>query len=131
LNEFGLFGSPDAAWRVVPADETDHFELFAYRVAPILFDERGDRPMRVADLRVDPALEDYLSLGFDAVSRSGTTFFECSPLSCNSAATEMATNEHCLFPTLEAAMTGARRFARGNWEPGPYFVLEVLASSIA
>jgi hypothetical protein len=52
--------------------------------------------------------------------------FECSPLSCNAMATEMDTNEYCLFDSLEAAVAGAARFSIEQPEPGDYYVIEVL-----
>jgi hypothetical protein len=41
-------------------------------------------------------------------------------------ASEMPVNEHCLFPTLDAAIAGAVRFAAEQPEPGDYYVVEVL-----
>jgi len=41
-------------------------------------------------------------------------------------AEEILTNQYCLFPTIEAAIAGAERFAREQPEPGDYFVVEVL-----
>jgi hypothetical protein len=35
-------------------------------------------------------------------------------------------NEHCLFPTFDAAIAGAERFAVEQPEPGDYYVVEVL-----
>jgi hypothetical protein len=52
--------------------------------------------------------------------------FECSPLSCNSMASEMTANESCLFHSLEAAIAGAMRFSIEQPEPGDYYVVEVL-----
>ena len=64
-------------------------------------------------------------LGYDV-----TTFFvgtspECSPLSCNSLATEIAVNRHCLFDTFEQAVgaLGAGKF--DDSEPGPFRVFAV------
>ena len=51
---------------------------------------------------------------------------ECSPLSCSSMAIEIPTNEHCLFPTLDAALHGADLFSREQPESGDYYVVEVL-----
>jgi hypothetical protein len=70
--------------------------------------------------------KDFLSVGFDAVARSHD-FFECSPLSCNGGAATFATNDACLFQALEEALAAAKEFSTGNWEPGPYWVVEVLS----
>jgi hypothetical protein len=65
-------------------------------------------------------------VGFDAVSKSTGSSFEHSPLFCNHAALTLAHNEHCLFATLDEAVAGALAFSGGNWEPGPYYVAQVL-----
>ncbi|MBX9667073.1 MAG: hypothetical protein K2X93_05610 [Candidatus Obscuribacterales bacterium] len=41
--------------------------------------------------------------GFDVVTYTADSSAECSPLSCNSLATEIDVNEHCLFRTFEEA----------------------------
>jgi hypothetical protein len=41
-------------------------------------------------------------------------------------AAELETAAGCLFATVEAAIGGARQFAREQPEPGDYYVLEVL-----
>jgi hypothetical protein len=66
-------------------------------------------------------------LGFDVATFSGGTRPECSPLSCNSLAAELSTNEHCLFATLDAALRALDdgRFDRS--EPGPFRVIAVYA----
>jgi hypothetical protein len=81
-----------------------------------------------ANVQPDPIPLEFVSLGFDAISRCRPEIlgFDCSPLSCNSMADQMPTNEHCLFSALEAAIAGAERFAREQPEPGSYFVVEVL-----
>jgi hypothetical protein len=80
----------------------------------------------VPRLPVEPLPASFVSLGFDAVSKSVASFFECSLLSCNSMAAEMPVNRFCLLDTLEEAMALAERCSRGEAEPGPYYVLEVL-----
>jgi hypothetical protein len=68
------------------------------------------------------------SLGFDCVGKSMYTAlgFECSPLSCNEMASEIAANQFCLFTDLDGAIAGAERFAVEQPEPGDYYVVEVL-----
>lgn len=67
-------------------------------------------------------------IGYDVVSRSGGHLFECSPLSCNGGWQQFAVNEFCLFASLPEALRGAVTFSGPGWEPGPYFVVEVLRS---
>jgi len=42
-------------------------------------------------------------------------------------ALEVAVNRHCLVDSLEVAQELARRFSVEEPEPGPYYVVEVLA----
>jgi hypothetical protein len=46
-------------------------------------------------------------------------------------ATEMDTNEYCLFHSLDAAVAGATRFSIEQPEPGDYYVIEVLENLLA
>jgi hypothetical protein len=81
-----------------------------------------------SDVHPDPIPLSFESLGFDSVNKSMESVlgFECSPLSCNSMAAEMRTNEYCLFHSLDAAIVGATRFSIEQPEPGDYYVVEVL-----
>ena len=128
-NALGWFNSVADALRVVPDGDLAHYRLFAYRIHPELF--RGDGGVLFTppdDVRPDPLPVGFHSLGFDSASRSSEQglSFECSPLSCNGFASELSVNEHCLFPTLQAAITGSERFAVEQPEPGDYYVVEVL-----
>jgi hypothetical protein len=124
-NEMFVYDSPELAWSVVPEVDKDRYTLFAYRLAPCLFDEKGEEAWPLPELSVSP-LPTYFSLvGYDAVSRTYDACFECSPLSCNSMAKLYPVNEHCLVDSLDAAISMARDFAVGQCEPGPYCVVEV------
>jgi hypothetical protein len=68
----------------------------------------------------------FMSLGFDVVNKTVSAFFECSPLSCNGMANEVAVNRFCLVEDLVEAIALADRFSRDEPEPGPYYVLDVL-----
>jgi len=116
-NGLGFYNSPTAA-------EAAGFEVFAYRILPVKFTKSGQESYTLPDLAVAPAAG-FVSIGFDAVSRS-QSFFECSPLSCNYLAKEMEVNESCLIAGLDQAIATAERFAREEPEPGPYYVIEVL-----
>src|SRR5882672_3042280 len=111
-NEFGWFNSIADATRVVPQPDQAAYRLFAYRVAPYIY-RGGDRlDFQVpAHVRPVPIPVDFVSRGFDAVSKSDqlTLGLSCSPLSCNYLASEIPTNEFCLFPSVEAAAAGAER----------------------
>src|ERR1700752_379443 len=113
-NEFGWFNRACDALAVVRPDQNAEFRLFAYRIYPQLF-RTGERHEMVIppDVHPDPIPASFKSLGFDSVNKSMPSVlgFECSPLSCNSMADEMAVNQYCLFDSLEAAIAGAIRFS--------------------
>jgi hypothetical protein len=128
-NRLGWFNSVEDAISVVPADQRGAFRLFAYRMCPESF--RGRTRVAFAlpdDVEPEPLPAGFRSIGFDSASRSSwdSLSLECSPLSCNGLAAELLVNEHCLFPTLDAAMAAAERFAVEQPEPGDYYVVEVL-----
>ena len=128
-NGLGWFNRVDDAWSVVRAADREAYRLFAYRVYPEVFRGRMRVPFEPpADVRPETLPGTFQSMGFDCASRSSDAALglECSPLSCNEMAAEMPVNEHCLFPTLDAAIAGAERFAIEQPEPGDYYVVEVL-----
>jgi hypothetical protein len=133
-NEFGWFNRVSDALAVVPVDEVADYRLFGYRIYPQIF-RAGARHELIVPLNVrpDPIPETFELLGFDSVSKSMESVlgFECSPLSCNSMATEIDTNEYCLFHSLLAALAGATRFSIEQPEPGDYYVVEVLENRLA
>jgi hypothetical protein len=123
LNAWGLRDAPEMLPNV--ADTM----IRAYKLIALRFDADGEHDLPISDV-IAPPDHHFVSIGWDAVSRSVTPFFECSPLSCNGLVDEadvlgFAVNEHCLFKTCDDAMRGARVFAAGRGEPGPYYVLEV------
>ncbi len=65
------------------------------------------------------------SLGFDIVCYCSSYWAECSPLSCNHLAEQFDTNDHCLLPTLSAAIELLEQDALARCEPGPYRIIEV------
>lgn len=123
-NGLGFFDSETLALQVVTTDR-DAFNLYAYRIVPLEFDEGVVRPWQPPVGSIDLDLGDYESLGCDIASRSAGCNFECSPLSCNGAAVDFPVNRHCLIPDVAAAYRAAVEISRGNYEPGPYHLLEV------
>ncbi len=124
-NDWGLFNSPADAQSVVPPGSSQ-YALFAYRLLPLRFVDGRSERLAIPELTVVPPGPDFLPLGFDAVSRLYSAFFECSPLSCNGLADEVEVNRFCLVDGLERAAALAERFSREQPEPGAYYVLEVL-----
>jgi len=124
-NSFGLFDTVALAESVVPPAQAVDFEVFAYSLLGEAFAE--GKPTEGIGLTAQPEqlAEDFSVVGYDAVSKSISDFFECSPLSCNGVAQHLTTNDLCLFPTFDEAQQGAREFSFGQWEPGTYYVIEV------
>ena len=66
--------------------------------------------------------------GYDIVTFYARTSAECSPLSCNSLATEVETNRHCLLPSLENAQQVLVEGKVKNTEPEPYRIFAVYSA---
>ncbi len=63
--------------------------------------------------------------GFDVVTFYTGTTAECSPLSCNSLASEIRVNEHCLLASEQEAIELLESGRFEHSEPGPYRVFAV------
>jgi hypothetical protein len=127
-NALWVFDDEATARAVVPAAEVSNFELFAFRMFPVQFNHGKEEPFAIPPMQVQPLPLSYARLGYDAVSRTYENAFECSPLSCNYAAQQIPVNRFCLLDDAERALRLARRFSdpEQGYEPGPYFVVEVL-----
>lgn len=128
MNPHGLFSSESEAASAV-SKHGAQFDICVYRVFHRGFDEEGEFPLQLTPTRALDTPADFARLGFDVVTDNSTmdgqVLFGCSPLSCNGAAQEFSVNRYCLFDRLEQAISAARRFAVGGYEPGPYLVVEV------
>ncbi len=130
-NGYWLFDSPQAILEVAKENSLDlvNTRLFYYEIHELEYDEDDHswKPFAaVPSLKthvVEPGTK-HLE-GYDIVTFSCRTSPECSPLSCNSLAAEVETNEHCLLPSFEKAtqLLADGRFK--NSEPGPYRVFAV------
>jgi hypothetical protein len=128
-NGLGWFNHVADALSVIPEARRGEFRLFAYRIHPEVFSGRERAAFAPPDdVKPEPLPAGFETIGFDSASRSSlqASGLECSPLSCNGLAAELTVNEHCLFPSLDAAIAGAQRFAVEQPEPGDYYVVEVL-----
>lgn len=125
-NEWWLYNSVQEALSVVPPAESDLYTMFAYRFEAAIYDGGKKETFDLPDFDIDPLSSDATTIGFDVVSRSCGSTFECSPLSCNHMAEEIVVNPHCLLDTYEKAIEIALRFSIEEPEPGPFFVAEVI-----
>ncbi len=104
-------------------------KLFFYEAYERQFD--ADRSEWVVfepehSFKTDVVIPDLRKLeGFDVVTFSVRTSAECSPLSCNSLAERVQTNEHCLLPTLKSAQQLLEQGTFENTEPSPYRIFAV------
>ena len=63
--------------------------------------------------------------GYDVVTFYAQTSPECSPLSCNSLASEVETNSHCLLKSFEDARMLLENGTFNDSEPGPRRIFAV------
>ena len=121
-NEFGFFDSEGLALSIL--DDAGPYDLYAYKMFPLQFSDGEVVPYTI-HVNLTTVLASFDFLGYDPVSRSAGSFPECSPLSCNNAASDFKVNEYCLIQDLEPAYQAAIQISKGNYEPGPYHLFEV------
>ena len=66
--------------------------------------------------------------GYDVTTFQNGNSPECSPLSCNSLAEEVPTNQHCLLASFEQAHRLLEAGTFKNSEPGPFRILAVYST---
>jgi hypothetical protein len=124
-NSLGFYDSEQTALSLV-ANDPDQYDQYAYEMFLFCFLDRSVEVVE-ADFQIGKVPPDYEFLGYDIVTKSVSDFFECSPLSCNHAAEDFATNAHCLLDDetqayralLDISMAGS------GVEPGPYYLFKV------
>ena len=112
---------------VLPEAEAVDYRLLAYKKLPLRFEGGAVIPIEVSQTSVKPLDSRFVFIGFDPVSNSIGSQFECSPLSCNHGAEERNVNRYCLLESRDEAVRMAAECSDPvyGWEPGPYFVIEV------
>lgn len=124
-NDFGFYDTEELARLVIPGDSAE-YDLYAYELFPLFwFDQEAEALERIAERGAPPP--DYAFLGYDIVTKSSSHVFECSPLSCNGAASEFPTNASCLIDDEEQAHQAVLRMSQpdSGVEPGPYYLFKV------
>jgi hypothetical protein len=124
-NEMWVYDTPELAWSVVAESARGEFDLYAYQMFPVQFDDGQQQPLEIPSLQVTPLPSSFERLGLDVVSRSCGLSFECSPLSCNHMAEHVPVSRYCLVGDADVAFRLAAEFEAGGCEPGPYYVVEV------
>jgi hypothetical protein len=130
-NGYWLFASPQIILELAASQQADlsGMTTFYYEVYKQEYDETTKgwsmfSPEVEFKTAVVPPREKRLA-GFDVVTFSVKTSPECSPLSCNSSATKISVNEHCLLNTLDEAKCALETEKFRNTEPGPYRIFAV------
>ncbi len=130
-NGYWLFDSPEAIREVANEHAIDLMDtkLFFYEVYELEYDE-NERSWNTfsseSSFETHVRHPDTRTLeGYDVVTFNGHTCPECSPLSCNSLASEIETNRNCLLPSFESAKTLLDEGKFENSEPGPYRIFAV------
>ena len=130
-NGYWLFDSPAVIRSLAHehAISLEGMKLFYYEAHDLQYDDASGKWI---SFEAEPSFETNIqpptaaSLeGFDVTTFSVGTSPECSPLSCNRLAADLATNSHCLFPTFEAAVQALEEGRFKNSEPGPYRIIGV------
>ncbi len=141
-NDLGFYDTELSAVSVVSEDDLKKYELFAYKLYPVKFDQGEIVKFTIKSKAVED-LSSYTFIGFDVVSRSVSDFFECSPLSCNSGCEIFPVNRFCLIQDFKGALRCCQNISQeiagvktvknaqglmeyhGKWEPGPYYLFQV------
>ncbi len=128
-NHFGFYNSEELAHGILGREELD-FDLYAYKMYCLSFDGGEVHPYP-SPVRLERDLSAFELLGHDAVNRSEPDApnvqcsFDCSPLSCNNAASIFPVNRHCLITDLDDAYRTCIAISKGAYEPGPYSLFEI------
>jgi hypothetical protein len=133
-NGYWLFDSPEI---IVALASTNSIalkgtKLFYYEMYQHEFDDSTEQwkdfvPEPSFKTSVLPPTQKHLE-GFDVVTFSVHTSPECSPLSCNSYATKIPTNEHCLLSSLDSAREAVETGRFDDSEPGPFRIFAVYSA---
>ena len=133
-NGWWFFDSPEVIQTIAEENEIDltGTTLFFYEVHELEFDDAVDEWRAIIP---EPSFTTQISVpvdktmeGYDVVTFSCATTPECSPLSCNSVAMELETNQHCLFASFERAKQSIEAGKFQNTEPGPFRIFAVFST---
>jgi len=130
-NGYWLFDSPEIIQEIAKQQSIDisNCTLFYYEGYEFEYDEDSKEwlsyePEPSFTTAITQPISRELQ-GFDVTSFSMHTSPECSPLSCNSLAENIAVNEYCLFSSFEAAKHNLESGKFDKVEPGPFRIIAV------
>jgi hypothetical protein len=130
-NGYGFFNSPGEIRLIAQTEGLDlqGAQLFYYEAYEREFDGEQWCPIKPdPDYESDVAEPRKKNLeGFDVVTNCDGPNSH-SPLSCNSLAAEVSTNQHCLFATQEEAEASLIGGQFEDAEPGPYRIYAVYST---
>ena len=128
-NGYWLFDSPDIITSIAKEDSIplDGTSLFYYEAYEKEFDGESWHPYAPDTSTPTNVIQPSGKKldGFDVVTFFAGNSPECSPLSCNSLAKNLRTNEHCLFGSFDEAETNIKNGSFTECEPGPYRIFSV------
>lgn len=130
-NGYWFFDSPETILQVAKEHSLDltNTSLFYYEVHELEYveNEATWKPFALEPSFTTKIIEPKTKNleGYDVVTFYVHTSPECSPLSCNSLATEIKTNQHCLLSSFEEAQNMVQQGKFKNSEPGPYRIFAV------
>jgi len=133
-NGYWLFDSPEIIVTVANANSIGltGTKLFFYEVYEYDFDDTAEQWRPFAP---EPSFKTQVLLpaekileGFDVVTFMVHTSPECSPLSCNTFATKIATNQHCLLDSFDGARNLVETGSFDDSEPGPFRIFAVYST---
>ena len=132
-NGYWLFDSPAIIEEIAANENIDlsGTTLFYYEVYEYEFDEEKEEWLSFEpdfETNVQILINKHLE-GFDIATFRMHNTPDCSPLSCNSLATTIPVNEHCLFDTFIEAKNALDTGLFQNSEPGPYRIFAVYTVS--
>jgi hypothetical protein len=130
-NGYWLFDSLEGIREVARENSLDlsNTKLFYYEIHELEYveDDKSWKPFAPElSFKTKVLLPERKTLeGYDVVTFHAHTSPECSPLSCNSLAAEIETNEHCLLTSFEKAKQLLEEGKFEHSEPGPYRIFAV------
>ncbi len=125
-NEMWVYDDERVFDEIIPEGRRSEYMTYAYRMYPCLIHHGEQSSFAFPEIHPTSLGDTFVSLGYDIVSRSCGTSFECSPLSCNHVSESIHTNQYCLLDSAEEAFKHALTFDGQGCEPGPYAIIEVL-----